>query len=144
MVLALLAVSLATAADAQLPLESLPERPIRLEGFWDRTRADAGVIGDLMISIDGRTKRRFGVAAVQAYKPEEEGMQIFRFTSDHPVTLLLRGDRDTVDRFFDVPRDRKLRAFGTYNRGSGTYVLGSFETLDVGAANAPTSAPRPR
>jgi hypothetical protein len=113
----------------RFPLESLPERPIRLEGYWDRTRDDRDVIGDLVVSTNGRAKRRFGVTAVQAYKPEEEGMQLFRFTSDHPVTLLVRGDDETVRRFFEAPSDRKVIAFGTYNRGSGTFVLGS---VDVG------------
>jgi len=114
---------------AQQPWEAMPiPRPVRLEGYWDRTRDDPQVIGDLVVAAKG-AKRRFGVTAVQAYKPEEEGIQIFRFTSDHPATLLVRGDRDAVRRFFEAPRDRKLVAFGTYNPGSGTFALGS---VDVG------------
>jgi hypothetical protein len=118
-----------TAAAQLLPLESLPERPIRLEGYWGLTHDEPDVIGDVTVSVRGRSKRRFGITAVQAYKPEEEGIQIFRFTSDHPVTLLLRGDEEAVRRFFEAPHDRKVVAFGTYNRGSGTFVLGS---VDIG------------
>jgi hypothetical protein len=126
--LSLLALVLvAGTAAAQLPLESFPERPLRLEGYWGRTRDEPGIIGDVTTSVPGRSKRRFGVTAVQAYKPEEEGMQIFRFTSDHPVTLLVRGDADVVQRFFTAPPNQKVVAFGTYNRGSGTFVLGSVD-----------------
>ncbi len=114
-------------ATGQLPWEAMPVRPIRLEGYWDRTRDDAAVLGDVVVAAGGRAKRRFGITAVQAYKPEEEGIQIFRFTSDHPATLLVRGERDAVRRFFEAPSDRKVIAFGTYNPGSGTFALGSVE-----------------
>ena len=104
-------------------------RPIRLEGYWDRTRDDPEVIGDVVVAAKGGAQRRFGITAVQAYKPEEEGIQIFRFTSQHPATLLVRGDREAVQRFFAAPGDRKIVAFGAYNPGSGTFALGS---VDVG------------
>jgi hypothetical protein len=104
-------------------------RPVRLEGYWDRTRAAPDVIGDVTISAEGRPARRFGVTAVQAYKPEEEGMQIFRFTSDHPATLLARGD--AVGRFFAAPPDRKVVVFGTYTAGSGLFVVGSVDVVNA-------------
>jgi len=125
--LTLLVVLAPGRATGQLPWEAMPVRPIRLEGYWDRTRDDAAVIGDVVVAANRRAKRRFGITAVQAYKPEEEGIQIFRFTSDHPATLLVRGDRDAVRRFFEAPSDRKVIAFGTYNPGSGTFALGSVE-----------------
>ena len=112
-------------------------RPIRLEGYWERTRAERDVIGEVTISAAGRPSRRFGVTAVQAYQPEEEGMQIFRFTSDHPATLVARGDG--VGRLFAAPRDRKVVVFGAYTAGSGLFVVGS---VDVG--EQPPAAPRRR
>jgi len=115
---------LVAPAWAQHPLATTP-RPIRLEGFWDRTRADRDVIGEVTISAPGRTPRRFGVTAIQAYQPEEEGMQIFRSTSDHPATFIARGD--AVDRLWEAPKDRKMVIFGTYMAGSGLFVVGSVD-----------------
>lgn len=122
----LIAVALVGVASAQFALGS-PNRPIRLEGYWERTREAPDVIGEVTIAGTGRAPRRFGVTAVQAYQPEEEGMQIFRFTSDHPATLLARGD--AVDRLFAAAKDRKLVVFGTYMRGSGLFVIGSVELV---------------
>ena len=118
-------VSCAAVAAAQFPLAVPPNRPIRLEGYWERTRAAPDVIGEITISADGRPPRPFGVTALQAYQPAEEGMQIFRFTSDHPATLVARGD--AVDRLFAAARDRKVVAFGTYAAGSGMFVVGSVD-----------------
>lgn len=115
-----------TAVEAQFPLAS-PNRPIRIEGYWGRTRSDPEVIGEVTISAQGRPPRSLGVTAIQAYQPEEEGMQIVRFTSDHPATLLARGD--AVDRLFSAAPDRKLVAFGTYMRGSGLFVVGSVDLV---------------
>jgi hypothetical protein len=120
---------LVVPALAQLQFGQPPNRPIRLEGYWERTRADREVIGEIMISAPGRAPRRFGVAALQAYQPEEEGMQVLRFTSDHPATLLARGD--AVDRLWEVKKDEKLRAFGTYAAGSGLFVVGSVDVVDA-------------
>ena len=122
-------------AFAELPLGSTTSRPIRLEGYWERSRAERDVIGEVTISASGRAPRRFGVTALQAYQPEEEGMQVLRFTSDHPATLLARGD--AVDRLWAAPRNRKLVAFGTYMAGSGLFVVGS---VDVAA---PADGARP-
>jgi hypothetical protein len=124
-VLAIVATTV-TAVEAQFPLAS-PNRPIRIEGYWGRTRSDPEVIGEVTISAQGRPPRSLGVTAIQAYQPEEEGMQIFRFTSDHPATLLARGD--AVDRLFSAAPDRKLVAFGTYMRGSGLFVVGSVDLV---------------
>jgi hypothetical protein len=114
--------SVAVPAFAQPPIP----RPIRLEGYWERTRAEREVIGEITIDAENREPRRFGVTALQAYKPEEEGMQIFRFSDQRPATLLARGDG--VGRFWAAPRDRKVIVFGTYNPGPGTFIVGSVET----------------
>lgn len=128
---ALVLVSVVPAC-AQLGSGQPPNRPIRLEGYWERTRDQVDVIGEVTISAEGRANRRFGVTAIQAYQPAEEGMQIFRFTSDHPATLVARGD--AVGRLWAAPRDRKLVAFGTYTRGSGLFVIGSVDLVEPDAA----------
>jgi hypothetical protein len=115
---------------AALTLDTVP-RPIRLEGYWDRTRADHEVIGEVTVSAEGYPPRRFGVSALQAYKPEEEGMQVLRFTSDHPATLVARGD--AVDRFFAAPKGRKVTVFASYTAGSGLFVVGSVEVAPPAA-----------
>jgi hypothetical protein len=125
-VLAIVAIAV-TAVEAQFPLAYGPNRPIRIEGYWGRTRSDPEVLGEVTISAQGRPARRLGVTALQAYQPEEEGMQVLRFTSDHPATLLARGD--AVYRLFSAAPDRKLVAFGTYMRGSGLFVVGSVDLV---------------
>jgi hypothetical protein len=120
-------------AAAEPRLDGTP-RPVRVEGYWDRTRADREVIGDVSVSAEGYPPRRFGVTALQAYQPEEEGMQVLRFTSDHPATLVARGD--AVDRFFAAPKGRKVKVFATYVAGSGLFIIGSVEVA------APPAAPR--
>jgi hypothetical protein len=114
-------------ADRWPPAGGGPGRPIRLEGFWGGTRDSPGAIGDITISAKGHEKRRFAVTAVQAYFPEEEGMQIFRFTSDHPSTLIARGD--AVGRLFAARAGDRITAFGTYMPGSGMFVVGSVEPV---------------
>lgn len=125
----MMCVSLATASPALAarPFGSAggAGRPIRLEGYWNRTRAEHDVIGEITITGKGEQPRRFGVTAVQAYHPEEEGMQIFRFTSDHPSTLIARGDG--VPRLFAASPERKVIMFGTYIPGSGMFVVGSVD-----------------
>lgn len=102
-------------------------RPVRLEGYWDRTRADASILDDLVISADGRTKRSFGVTAAQAYKPEEEGVQIFRGSTLQPIAILLRGGQDLTRRFLDAGPEDKVVAFGLYYAGPAQLVLSSVE-----------------
>jgi hypothetical protein len=140
-VASLIVATMVAVASAQFPLGGSPNRPIRLEGYWERTRETPDVIGEITITGTGRAPRRFGVTAVQAYQPEEEGMQIFRFTSDHPATLLARGD--AVDRLFAASKDRKLVAFGTYMRGSGLFVVGSVELVPPAEVNVGRIVPAP-
>jgi hypothetical protein len=129
--------ALLTAVPSSAQRLTTVPRPIRLEGYWDRTRAERDVIGEVTISAEGHPSRRFGVTAVQAYQPEEEGIQIFRFTSDHPATLVARGDG--VGRLFAAPRDRKIVVFATYTAGSGLFVVGS---VDVEQHAPPAGEPR--
>jgi hypothetical protein len=137
LVAAALAALLATAgAHAQPPLTA-PSRAVRLEGYWDRTRSgDAEVIGDVVISTDGRDKRTFGVTAAQAYQPPEEGVQIFRHSALQPVTLLLRGRHETVERFLSAGPNEKVVALGHYVPGASQLVLGSVELRETPSAGA--------
>jgi hypothetical protein len=119
--------ALALPAYAVPPIAPLAGRPVRLEGFWGRTRQSRDVIGEVSVAVAGRQPRILGITAVQAYHPEEEGAQLFRFTSDHPVALLVRGDDEMVRRFLEAPPDARVTAFGTYTAGSGLFVLGSVD-----------------
>ncbi len=127
LMLLMLLLVLAVPALAVPPIAGMPGRPIRLEGYWGRSRQSPEVIGEVSVAMTGRAPRILGVTAVQAYHPEEEGKQIFRFTSDHPVTLLVRGDPETVRRFMEAPPSARVVAFGTYTAGSGLFVLGSVD-----------------
>ena len=127
--LVLLATPLAALAQRPPAGASGVSRPVRFEGFWERTRAAREVIGEITISSDGERRRSFGVTALQAYIPEEEGLHVFRHSSLQPVTLFLRGDRNLITRFMTAPPDRKITAFGVYRGGSGAFVLTSVELV---------------
>ncbi len=102
-------------------------RPIRIEGYWDRDRRAPGVLDGIRITSNaGGPRRTFGVTALQAYKPEEEGPQVLRHSSLQP-SLRLLGDEDMVRRFMDAPPTQKVVAFGVYRAASGTLVLSSVE-----------------
>lgn len=120
----------AVPAFAVPPIGALAGRPIRLEGYWGRSRQSPEVIGEVSVAMTGRQPRNFGITAVQAYHPEEEGAQLFRFTSDHPVALLVRGDAELVRRFMEASPDTRVTAFGTYTAGSGLFVLGSVDVAE--------------
>jgi hypothetical protein len=126
LVLALVVGAPPDAGWAQRPLTA-PGRPVRLEGYWDRTRSEPGIIGEIVVGTSGADKRSFGVSAAQAYQPEEEGAQIFRGSTLQPVTLLLRGPRESVRRFLDAAPGDKIVAFGLYYAGPAQLVLSSVE-----------------
>ena len=105
-------------------------RPIRIEGYWDRHRTDPGILEDVTISAPGHAKRDFGIAALQAYKPEEEGPQVLRHSSLEPVTLLLTGRKEMVEQFMTARPDQKITALGLYRAGPGQLVLSSVEIAD--------------
>jgi hypothetical protein len=106
--------------------EIFPGRPIRLEGYVDPPSSSSRVLEEITISA-GRDRRRFGVTALQAYKPEEEGAQVLRHSTLRPVTLLLRGPREMVNDFAHAPPGARLTAFGVYMAGPGTLTLTSVE-----------------
>jgi hypothetical protein len=137
LVLALAVGSPPDAGWAQRP-PIAPGRPVRLEGYWDRTRRDPGIIGEIVVGSSGADKRGFGVSAAQAFNPEEEGAQIFRGSSLQPVTLLLRGPLESVRRFLDAAPGDKIVAFGLYYAGPAQLVLSSVE---LEPAPHPTSTP---
>ncbi len=107
-----------------------PSRPIRLEGYWDRTEVEPPVLGQITVSPDGRSRRAFGVTALQAYKPPEEGMHVLRHSSLQPVTLTLRGRDEMVERFAKARPDERIVAYGVYRAASGTFTLDSIEIAE--------------
>jgi hypothetical protein len=124
------ALTLPVQASAQgFPGDRVPVRPVRIEGYWDKTKDDPKVIGEVTLSFEGKDRRRFGITAIQAYKPEEEGMAVLRHTSLQPA-LLVRGPKPMVDKLASAPPDQKVTILGVYNAGSGTLVLSS---VDVGS-----------
>src|SRR3954471_13082606 len=108
------------------PGDQVPVRPIRIEGYWGRTKAEQAVIGQMTLSADGRDRRSFGVTALQAYKPEEEGMSAIRHTSLQPA-VLLRGSDDLVKKLYGAKPEQKVTIFGVYGAGAGTLTLSSVE-----------------
>ena len=106
-------------------------RPIRIEGYWDRTEKDPGVLGEITVSPDGRTRRPFGVIALQAYRPAEEGMHVLRHSGLQPITLLLRGRDEMVERFAKARGNERVTAYGVYRAASGTLTLDSIEIAEA-------------
>lgn len=132
LVLTGLALGMPLAGRAQhFPGDATPTRPIRLEGYWDRPRSAPEVLGEITLSPDGRTRRSFGVTALQAYKPPEEGVQVLRHTSLQPITLLLRGREEMVQRLLKARTDEKVVAYGVYQAGSATFTLASVEIAEA-------------
>lgn len=131
LLLALASPSVAVAFDT-----TFAGRPLRLEGYVDPPARSPHVLEEITIS-KGRERRRFGVTALQAYKPEEEGAQVLRHSTLRPVTLLLRGPREMVDRFADAPHGARLIAFGVYLAGAGTLTLTSVEIAGRERGDAP-------
>ena len=116
-------------------------RPIRIEGYWERGTTDPATIAEITISASGHARRQFGISALQAYKPEEEGAQVLRHSSQRPVVLLLNGRKEMVEQFMTARPDQKVTAFGLYRAGAGQLVLSSVEVTGASAA-APTPSAR--
>ena len=112
-------------------------RPVRIEGYWEGTRADPDVIGTLVVSPDGTRKRTLGVTAAQAYQPPEEGTQIFRGSTIQPIALVLRGRSELVSRFMDAKPTERIVAFGLYSAGAAQLVLSSVELSSPPAPDPP-------
>jgi hypothetical protein len=110
-------------------------RPIRIEGYWGRDRGAPKVLDAVTFtSSDGGPRRIFGVTALQAYKPEEEGVQVLRHSGLQPAIRVL-GLEDLVHRFMNAPDGTKVVVFGAYRPGSGTLTLTSVEVS--GATESP-------
>ncbi len=107
--------------------EQLPVRPIRIEGYWNRTSSAPKVLqGVTFTDSKGGSPRTFGITALQAYKPEEEGVQVLRHSTMAPSIRLL-GSEDLVRKFMDAPEQQRVVAFGVYNPGSNTITLNSVQ-----------------
>jgi hypothetical protein len=120
---------------AEFPGDVSGFRPIRIEGYWGRER-DAPKVLDVVTftSSNGGPRRIFGVTALQAYKPEEEGVQVLRHSGLQPAIRVL-GPEDLVHRFMNPPDGTKVVAFGVYRPGGGTLTLTSVEVS--GATESP-------
>jgi hypothetical protein len=128
--------ALPVLAQAQVPGEVAPMRPIRMTGYWDRGRSAPGVLEGVGISTDGGTPRTFGITALQAYKPEEEGPQVLRHSGLQP-SLRLLGPADMVRRLMSAPSTERIVLYGVYRPGTGTIAVGS-----VQVGSEPASAAR--
>ncbi len=114
-------------ARAEVPFDAAPLRPIRIEGYWNRDRQAPGVLEGIHItSSAGGPQRIFGITALQAYKPPEEGVQVLRHSELQPSLRLLGGE-DLVRRFINAPETQKVVAYGVYRPASSTLVLNSVE-----------------
>ena len=111
-------------------------RPVRLEGYWSGTQADKSVIGVITVSTDAKEKRSFGVTALQAFEPEEEGMHVLEPSSLQSITVLLRGDEAMIRRFMTASPDEKVVTSGVYRPDSGDFILTS---VDVAARTGKSS-----
>jgi len=120
-----------TVAPPEATADGGPGRPLRLEGYFGADTSAADVLDLVTISPDGRDRRAFGVTALQAYKPEEEGAQVLRATALRPITFMLRGAPELVERFFAADPHDQVVAYGVYGGGAGIFALISVEVHPV-------------
>ena len=104
-------------------------RPIKLEGYMHPSDGAPDVLLEATVSARGHDRLRFGITRLQAYKPEEEGVQVLRHSTLQPVTLLLRGPAPLVQRFLGARPDEKVVAYGIYLGGPGNFTLGTVDLL---------------
>lgn len=130
------AVAFPAAASAHEPAKTPPPRPIRIEGYWERGAGAPGVLEGINVTSNaGGSPRIFGVTALQAYKPSEQGVQVLHGTGPEMapgVTLRLLGDETLVRRFMDAPGTQKVVAHGVYRDTSSTLFL---DSVKVGEAD---------
>jgi len=124
-ILALTILAAASAALAQIGGGA--GRPVRLEGCWNGTPSDKDVIGVITVSANGTDRRSFGVTALQAYDPPDEGIDVLRPSSLEPITLLLRADEAMRNRFMTASPNKIVVAFGVYRPDSGDLILSSVD-----------------
>lgn len=126
---ATLLVAVPAVGRAQIPGDAATVRPIRIEGYWNRNASSPKVLDTVTFTDSkGGSRRVFGVTALQAYKPEEEGPQVLRHTSLEPGLRLLGGE-EMVRKFMDAPETARVVAYGVYRPGTGTITLTSVDVL---------------
>lgn len=135
---ATLALTILAAASVALAQPGVG-RPVHLEGYWGGTEANKDVIGVITVSPDGKEKRSFGVTALQAFEPEEEGMHVLEPSSLQPITALLRGDEGMIRRFMTASPDEKVVTSGVYRPDSGDFILGSVSVVPRTGKSNPES-----
>lgn len=120
-------VALPLPVPAQPAGDVAPIRSVRIEGYWNRDRRAPGVLDGLTFTSDlGGPRRTFGVTRLQAYKPEEEGTEVFRHSGLLPSIRVL-GRSEMVQRFINAPETEKVVAYGVYRPATGTLTLNSVE-----------------
>jgi hypothetical protein len=99
--------------------------PVRLEGYWERSReVDPTVLGDLTFAARrGTATRVFGATAVQTGSRGSAGIHVFTRTL-RPV-FNVTGAPAMVDRFFAAPRDRTVTVTAIYRADVGSLALTS-------------------
>jgi hypothetical protein len=124
---AILLAATAAPARAELPIDAVPQRPIRMVGYWERDRGAPKVLEAIrIVSTEGGPPRLFGITALQAYKPEEEGPQVLRHSGPR-ATLRVLGAKAVVDRLLNAPATERVTIYGVYNPGTDTITLNSVE-----------------
>jgi len=119
------AVPLATWAKP--PVHATPTRPVRFEGYWNRSHGAPGVLEDLTFTSEiGGPYRPFGVTHMQAYKPDEQGLEVFRQSGLLP-SIRVMGNHDMVARFITAPETQKVVVYGVYRPDAATLTLNSVE-----------------
>lgn len=130
---ALMAIMLVpTIGLTRAPAKVAPPRPIRIEGYWERDARAPGVLEGIHVtSSAGGSPRIFGVTALQAYKPDEEGVDVLRHAASE-VSIRLLGDEALIRRFMDAPGTKKVVAHGVYRAATGTLILDSVKVGEPG------------
>jgi len=115
------------SARTQHPRQATPTRPIRMEGYWNRNRGAPGVLEALTFTSEiGGPWRPFGVTRMRAYKPDEEGVEVFRNSGTVP-SIRVVGQPDMVRRFINAPETQKVTAYGEYRPETSTLTLNSVQ-----------------
>jgi len=128
---ALVAVVVAPAAGRTgTHAKTVPPRPIRIEGYWERDAGAPGVLEGIHVTSSvGGSPRIFGVTTLQAYKPDEQGVQVLHGTPGE-VSIRLLGNEALIRRFLDAPGTKKVVAHGVYRAATSTLIL---DSVTVGA-----------